>query len=81
MMRIGALLRRQSMADLDAWYERAGRALHVEGGKPHERSVARHLLNELGFDSALVDRAIDDATTHDEVMTDHQRVVDRPRGV
>ena len=25
MMRIGALLRRKSMADLDAWYGRAGR--------------------------------------------------------
>ena len=36
MMRIGALLRRQSMADLDAWYARAGRALHVEG---HQRVV------------------------------------------
>ncbi|SRX92499.1 hypothetical protein MSP7336_00725 [Mycobacterium shimoidei] len=76
MMRIGALLRRQSMADVDAWYERAGRALHVEGHKPHQKSVARHLLSELGFDPGLVDRAIADPTTHDEVMADHQRVVD-----
>ena len=36
MMRIGALLRRRSMDDVGAWYERAGRALHEEGHKPHE---------------------------------------------
>jgi hypothetical protein len=34
MMHIGALLRRRSMADLDAWHERSGRALHMEGRKP-----------------------------------------------
>ncbi|MBB2771324.1 MULTISPECIES: DsbA family protein [Mycolicibacterium] len=76
MMRIGALLRRQSMADVDAWYERAARALHVEGHKPHEKTVARHLLEELGFDPGLVDQAIADQTTSDEVMADHKRVVD-----
>ena len=42
MMRIGALLRRTDMAWLDAWYARAGRALHEEGHKPHEPAVARH---------------------------------------
>ncbi|BBY17116.1 mycothiol-dependent nitroreductase Rv2466c family protein [Mycolicibacterium litorale] len=76
MMRIGALLRRQSMADVDAWYERAARALHVEGHKPHEKTVARHLLRELGFDPGLVDEAIADRTTSDEVLADHNRVVD-----
>jgi 2-hydroxychromene-2-carboxylate isomerase len=76
MMRIGALLRRQSMVDVDAWYERAARALHVEGHKPHEKTVARHLLEELGFDPGLVDEAIADQTTSDEVMADHNRVVD-----
>ncbi|WP_067970922.1 mycothiol-dependent nitroreductase Rv2466c family protein [Mycolicibacter icosiumassiliensis] len=75
MMRIGALLRRQSMADVDAWYQRAGRALHVEGRKPHEKAVARRLLEELGFDPELADQAIADPTTSDEVLTDHQRVV------
>ena len=76
MMRIGALLRRQSMAAVDAWYERAGRALHVEGHKPHDPAVARHLLAELGLDPGLVDDAIADPTTDDEVLADHRRVVD-----
>jgi 2-hydroxychromene-2-carboxylate isomerase len=75
MMRIGALLRRTSMHDLDRWYARAGSALHVEGLKPHEPDVARRLLAELALDPALVDRAIADPTTHDEVKAEHDRVV------
>jgi 2-hydroxychromene-2-carboxylate isomerase len=75
MMRIAALLRRTSMDDVDRWYERAGRALHEEGHKPHEPSVARHLLVELGLDPDLVNAAIADQTTHDEVRSDHDRVV------
>jgi 2-hydroxychromene-2-carboxylate isomerase len=77
MMRIGALLRRKDMALLDAWYARAGRALHVDGHKPHDPDVARHLLAELGLDPALVDEAIGDPTTHDEVRAEHDRVVER----
>jgi 2-hydroxychromene-2-carboxylate isomerase len=76
MMRIGALLRRSSMDDLDRWYARAGRALHVEGHKPHEPEVARYLLAELGLDPEVVDRAIADPTTHDEIHREHQRVID-----
>ena len=75
MMRIGAMLRRSSMDDLDRWYERAGRALHEEGHKPHDPDVARHLLEELGLDPAIVDAAIADETTHDEVHAEHDRVV------
>ena len=62
MMRIGALLRRTSMDDLDRWYQRAGRALHEEGFKPHDPLVARHLLEELGLDPTIVDAAIADQT-------------------
>ena len=75
MMRIGAVIRRSSMDDLDRWYERAGRALHEEGHKPHDPDVARHLLEEIGLDPEIVDRAIDDETTHDEVRLDHERVL------
>ena len=75
MMRIGALLRRSSMDDLDRWYERAGRALHEEGFKPHEPDVARDLLEELGLDPAVVDEAIGDPSTHDEIHAEHDRVV------
>nr|WP_042185177.1 DsbA family protein [Kibdelosporangium sp. MJ126-NF4]CEL16588.1 hypothetical protein [Kibdelosporangium sp. MJ126-NF4]CTQ89061.1 hypothetical protein [Kibdelosporangium sp. MJ126-NF4] len=72
LMRIGALLRRQSMDLLDTWYARIGEALHARGEKPHDPAVARQLLD----DPAVLDKAINDPTTHDEVKADHQRVID-----
>ena len=75
LMRIGAVLRRQSMDHLDAWYERSGRALHEEGLRVHEPDVARALLGEIGLDPATVDEALDDEGTHDEVRSEHDRVV------
>lgn len=76
MMRVGARLRRDDPALLDAWYEAAGTALHVDGRKPHHPDVARALLAELDLDPALVDEAIADDTTHDEVRAEHQTVLD-----
>lgn len=76
MLRIAALLRRQDMDLVDRWYERAGRALHVDGQRPHRPEVARALMGELDLDPSLVDQAIADPTTSDEVLADHQRVVD-----
>ena len=75
MMRVGAVLRRLDMDALDRWYERAGRALHEDGQKPHDPDVARRLLDELGFDPGLVDQAIGDQSTHDEVRAEHDKVV------
>ncbi|HEU5150192.1 MAG TPA: DsbA family protein [Iamia sp.] len=76
MMRVGARLRRDDPALLDAWYEAAGTALHVDGRKPHHPDVARALLVELDLDPALVDEAIADDTTHDEIRAEHQAVLD-----
>jgi len=76
MMRIGAILRRQSMDNLDKWYERSGRALHEEGKRPHDPDVARHLLEEIGMDSHIVDESLLDESTHEEIKDDHQRVID-----
>ena len=76
MMRIGAILRRQSMDSLDKWYERSGRALHEEGKRPHDPDVARHLLEEIGMDPNIVDESLLDESTHDEIKDDHQRVID-----
>ena len=76
MMRIGALLRRSDMDDLDKWYASAGKALHVDGLKPHVPEVAKSLLEKLGLDPGLVDEAIQDSTTSDEVMAEHKKVID-----
>jgi 2-hydroxychromene-2-carboxylate isomerase len=75
MLRVAALLRRRSMDDCDRFYEAAGRALHVEGRKPHRPDVAREILASLALDPALVDQAIADPTTSDEVKADHDEVV------
>ncbi|NKR58056.1 hypothetical protein GS485_25025 [Rhodococcus hoagii] len=75
LMRIGALLRRESMDLLDRWYFATGHLLHVDGGKPHDPAVARGLLERLGLDPALLDAALADPTTHDDVRADHDRVV------
>ncbi len=75
MMRVAALLRRTSMDDCDRFYAAAGRALHEEGRKPHQAEVAAEILAELGLDPALVRRAIDDPTTHDDVRNDHDAVM------
>ncbi|WP_116042046.1 DsbA family protein [Amycolatopsis palatopharyngis] len=75
LMRIGALLRRRDMTLLDDWYEATGRALHVEGRKPHDPEVARELLAAIGADPGTLDEAITDQETHDEVRADHERVI------
>jgi 2-hydroxychromene-2-carboxylate isomerase len=76
LMRVGALLRRRDTALLDAFYERTGRELHERGGKPHDPDVARALLAEIGVSPELLDEALADPSTHDEIRADHQRVVD-----
>lgn len=76
LMRIGALLRRRGMDVLDAWYAAVGRELHELGGKPHDPEVARRLLGDIGQAPGLLDDALADETTHDEIRADHQRVVD-----
>ena len=75
MMRVGALLKREDPALNDAWYLKAGTALHVEGRKPHEPAVARALLAEMDLDPGIVDEALADPTTHDAVRAAHERVI------
>jgi 2-hydroxychromene-2-carboxylate isomerase len=76
MMRIGVALRRIGMEHLDAYYERAGRALHEEGQRAHDPVVARHIVEEIGLDPSIVDDAIADETTHDDIHAEHARVVE-----
>jgi len=73
LMWIGALLRRRDMSELDAWYVRIGREVHEDGGKPCDPTVAREPLGELGLSPTLLDEAMTDPTTHDDVRLDHQR--------
>ena len=77
LLRVGALLRRRSMRELDRFYAAAGRALHEEGKKVHLPDGARQVLDEMGLDPQLVDAAIADDTTHDDVRADHDAIVQR----
>ncbi|MBX7447647.1 DsbA family protein [Mycolicibacterium sp. 3033] len=76
LMRIGALLRRRDPALLDRWYAVIGHELHTLGGKPHDPEVARRLLTDIGVDAGLLDEALADPSTHDDVRADHERVLD-----
>ena len=75
MMRLGVVLRRRSMTELDRYYEVAGRALHEEGKKPHLPEGAKEVMAAMGYDPHIVDEAIADDTTHAEVHADHNAVV------
>src|SRR5258708_637312 len=74
MMRIGALLRRIDPDLLERWYLAAGTALHVDGNKPHRRGGAQALIGQLRLEPSPGGQASDDASTHDEVRADHDRV-------
>ncbi|MGI9622292.1 MAG: DsbA family protein [Acidimicrobiales bacterium] len=75
LLRIGALLRRSSMADLDDWYLAAGTALHLEGQKPHNPDVAREILARIDLDPGVVNAALADESTNAEVKAEHDKVV------
>jgi 2-hydroxychromene-2-carboxylate isomerase len=78
MLRVAALLRRgpEGNRDVDRFYAAAGRALHEDGVKVHTPDGVASVLQELGLDPGLVDDAIADPSTHDDVRADHQRVLD-----
>ena len=87
MLRVAARLRRlgDSADDrrlgatgnelVDRYMAAAGRWLHEEGRKPHSPDASREILVELGLDPDLVDEALDDPTTTDEVRAEHDRLV------
>jgi predicted DsbA family dithiol-disulfide isomerase len=75
-MRVAAWLRRIDMALCDRWYEAIGRALHVDGRRFYDRDVALDLLESIGAPTTAWEDALSDATTHDDVLADHQHAVD-----
>jgi 2-hydroxychromene-2-carboxylate isomerase len=74
-MRVGAWLRRIDNELCGAWYDVAGRALHVEGRRPYDVDTARDLLASIGAPADAWDAALADPTTHDEVRADHDHAV------
>jgi predicted DsbA family dithiol-disulfide isomerase len=74
-MRVGALLRRRGEAEVDAWYGAVGEAFHTQGRRTHEIDVHREVLDELGVGGGVVEEALADPTTADEVRADHDFAV------
>jgi 2-hydroxychromene-2-carboxylate isomerase len=84
-MRIAAWLQRPAAGEtagdgvgndrVDRWYAGVGRAFHEEGRRTHDPEVQRQLLDELGFDAEVLDAAMADPTTTDDVRADHDHAV------
>lgn len=72
-MRVGALVRREHGNDgLSRWYELVGRSFFEDGVKTFVPEVHAEVLASAGFDPALVERAIADESTSDEVHAEHE---------
>ena len=73
MLRVAAALRREFGNEaVGRFYAVAGRTLHEDGLKVHTPEGVAAVLAEIGSDPALVDKAIADETTNDEVRADHE---------
>jgi 2-hydroxychromene-2-carboxylate isomerase len=76
LLRVAALAGRTDPMLVDRWYEAAGYALHEQGRKAHDPETAAELAAEIGLPDGVVQAALADETTNDEVLADHRRVVD-----
>jgi len=74
-MRVGAWLRRLDGELCGRWYEVCGRALHEDGRRPYDVTVARELLAEIGAPATAWDEALADPSTHGDVRADHEHAV------
>jgi 2-hydroxychromene-2-carboxylate isomerase len=77
MLRVAALLRRGPDGNqvVDRFYAATGQALHEEGRKVHTPEGLADVMAVAGLDPAVIDAAITDQTTHDDVRADHERAV------
>jgi 2-hydroxychromene-2-carboxylate isomerase len=77
-MRVGALIRREQGNDaVDRWYDAVGRAFFSDGIKTHVPDEHAAVIARAGFERSLVERAVDDPTTLDEVRDEHLDAVAR----
>ncbi len=76
LLRIAALLRRESQANCEAWYEAAAHAIHIDARKAGDEDVARDLLRSIGKPDSLWDSAMNDPSTSEEVRSDHEFAVE-----
>jgi 2-hydroxychromene-2-carboxylate isomerase len=77
LLRIAAYLRREPDGNdaVDQFYTVAGRMLHEDGQAIQTRAGVAAVIAKLGRDPAIVDAAVGDQSTNDEVRADHQRAL------
>jgi len=75
MLRIGAYLRRQDPKTFERWYIANGTAFFRHGDPVFTPDGAREVIASLGFTDDVVGAALDDATTHQDVLNDHEALV------
>ncbi len=80
-LRVAALVRRQGGNEaVDKYYEVVANAIHGGHAKVREesdaRQVVRDALTQIGMNPSLVDEAMDDDTTREEVLADHAEARD-----
>lgn len=79
-LRVAALLRRRGQDLLDRWYAEAGASIFERGELPFTPDGARQVLVGLGLAPGLVDEALADPSTDEEVLADHRWLVERYGG-
>lgn len=75
MLRIGAWLRRQGDDVFERWYVANGDQFFHHGKPVFTPDGARDVIAALGFTDDVVGVALDDHTTHDDVLADHNWLV------
>src|SRR3984957_18639278 len=76
MLRVAAMLRRNSQEEVGRFYAVAGAALHEQGRGVQDTGGLAAVFFEGGFAATVVDASMTDATVDDEIRADHQRVLE-----
>lgn len=71
-MRLGALVRRHGQDAVDRWYAATGESCFDRGEPSFTPDGQRAVLGRLGWPTDLLDRALADPSTSDEVHADHE---------
>jgi predicted DsbA family dithiol-disulfide isomerase len=79
-MRIAASLRRMDPELVDRWYLATGDAFFNRGEPTFTREGATAVVEAMGLDRSVVDDALADPTTTEEVRSEHQQLVSQHGG-
>jgi hypothetical protein len=74
MLRVGSYLRRRSEQAFEDYYVAIAGALHRDGRLVQHREILEQVMEEAGIPAQVVEAAINDASTNQEIWDDHERV-------